>query len=166
MKQKVQLAIAIGVLLLRIESLSAAEFQPLGKAVGSALGATVGVQKSTVIVDGKPQAYFFTKDAAGKPQQLAFVQKRIYPPNCTHTWVVGVGAKSKKIEKIEVVEMSCSHAFPTKTESFLSQFMGKGPLEAKTLEGSVNTVAKATGTSNLAASAVVASIRAAVEIGK
>jgi hypothetical protein len=54
--------------------------------------------------------------------------------------------------------MSCPHAYPTREQSFLSQFIGKGPKDAPTLKKKVDTVAKATGSSDLTTDAVVRSI--------
>jgi hypothetical protein len=101
---------------------------------------------------------FYSKNAQGKAARLAFVEKGIYKPNCTHTWVVGVDPTTSKVTGIEVVEMSCPHAFPTREKSYLEQYVGKGPMEAKTLIKQIDTIAKATGSCNLTTDAIVRSI--------
>jgi hypothetical protein len=141
----------------------ATEFQPLGQAVAASLGTKSAFKKSFAF-EGKPLDVFYSKDAAGKANKYAFVQKGIYAPNCTHTWIVGVDAATGKVTGVEVVEMACPHAFPTKTESFLGQFKGKGPADAAKLSGDVTPIAKATGSSNLAVDAVRKSIVAATKL--
>ena len=109
-------------------------------------------------INGKSESAYYSKDAAGKPSQVVFVEKGLYPPNCTHTWVVALDAQSGNVKEVRPVEFSCPHALPTKTASFLDQFKGKGPADAAKLEAEVTTIAKATGTSVLAAKAVQHSI--------
>jgi hypothetical protein len=118
----------------------AAEFEPLGQAVATALGTKKAFKKSFAF-EGKPLDVFYSKDAGGKAAKYAFIQKRIYEPNCTHTWVVGVDAATGKVGEVRVVEMSCPHAYPTKTEGFLGQFKGMGPADAAKLTGSVAPIA-------------------------
>ena len=89
---------------------------------------------------------------------MAFIQKGIYEPNCTHTWAIGIDPKTGKVTQVRVIEMSCPHAFPTKADSFLDQFKGKGPADAATLDSSIATIAKATGSCKLATDAVKRSI--------
>lgn len=146
-------------LLVLMERAQAVEFEKLGAALTASLGTKQAFQKKL----GAETAYY-AKGADGKATKFAFVQKRTYPPNCTHTWVVGADAKTAKITGIRVVEMSCHHAHPTKASSFLDQFKGKGPADASTLKGKVNTIAKATGSSELAADAVKVSIETAAKL--
>jgi hypothetical protein len=141
----------------------AAEFQKLGKAVATALGSTKA-SKRTVSIGGKATDVFTLKSPSGAAERYAFVERGIYQPNCTHTWVVGVDAKTSKVSDIQVVEMSCPHAFPTKEASFLSQYKGKGPAELKTLSSSVMTVAKATGSAELTTKAVERAIQGSMQL--
>lgn len=152
-------------LCLFVESSSAVEFEKLGQAIAKSLGTTKAF-KSTVEVLGESATVYYSKDKRGAPQKVAVVQKGIYEPNCTHTWIVGVDAKTAKVDGIRVVEMSCPHAFPTKKSSFLSQFVGRGPASVKTLGGDVHTVAKATGSSELTTSAVKKAILATKKFTK
>lgn len=140
-----------------------AEFQKLGKAVSTVLGSTKAT-KRTITEGGATFDVFTFKDASGAASKYAFVQKGIYAPNCTHTWVVGVDAKKNTVSNIQVVEMSCPHAFPTKEESFLSQYTGKGPADVKKLSSSIQTVAKATGSADLTTKAVERSILGAMQL--
>jgi len=141
----------------------ATEFESLGQAVAASLGTKKAFKKSFAF-ENKPLDVFYSKDASGNPTKYAFVQKGIYEPNCTHTWVVGVDATTGKVNGVRVVEMSCPHAYPTKTESFLGQFVGKGPADAAKLKGEVTPIAKATGSANLAIDAVRKSIVAASKL--
>ncbi len=141
----------------------ATEFEPLGKSVAAALGTKAAFKKSFAF-EGKPLDVFYAKDGAGKATKLAFVQKAVWEPNCSHTWIVGVDMASGKVSEVRVVEMSCPHAFPTKTESFLGQYKGKGLTDAGKLKGDIAPVAKATGSANLATEAVRKSIVAASKL--
>lgn len=151
MKKK-RLVAALG-LTLALEQAQGAEFEKLGKAVQAILGTPKAVQKK-IPVNAKYTAHvIYSKSAAGKPDKLAFIEKGIYEPNCTHTWAIGLDSAGK-VTQIRVIEMSCPHAFPTKTESFLGQFTGKGPADVAKLDGEIQTVAKATGSSKLTTDAV------------
>ncbi len=143
-------------LLLSLDSAFGVEFEKLGTAVEKALG-TGKAFKTSVKFKGKATTVFYSKGANGKSDKFAVVQNGLYEPNCTHTWVVGLD-HSAQVQDIRVVEMSCSHAFPTKEESYLGQYKGKGPADAAKLKGQVHTVAKATGSSDLTTEAVVTSI--------
>jgi hypothetical protein len=135
-----------------LEQAHAVEIEPLGKALAAALGTTKVFSKK---IDGN--AVYYSKNAAGKADRYAMVEKNIYPPNCSHTWVVGLDSAGK-VTQIRVNEMGCPHAFPAKQASFLDQYKGKGPADAGKIKGSVNTIAKATGTCDLASDAVEHSI--------
>lgn len=137
----------------------AVEIEPLGKALTTILG-TPKVSKKVIKVAGKDVAVFLAKGADGKIKKAAFVEKGIYEPDCTHTWAVGIDADSSSVSEVRVVEMKCPHAFPTKASSFLEQFKGKGPADVEKLVEGVDVVAKATGSSKLAAEAVKRSIQA------
>lgn len=141
----------------------ATEFEPLGQAVAASLGTKKAFKKSFAF-EKKPLDVFYAKDAAGKATKFAFVQKGVYEPNCTHTWIVGVDAASGKVNGVRVVEMSCPHAYPTKTESFLGQFKGKSFADATKLKSDVTPIAKATGSANLAIEAVRKSLVAASKL--
>ncbi|MEW6055322.1 MAG: FMN-binding protein [Bdellovibrionota bacterium] len=139
-----------------LESAHAASFENLEAAVLKALKVKSkkdAVQKP-VKIDGKEEKIPYSKDKSGKPAYYAFIEKGLYPPNCTHTWVIGIDAKTSKVNDVRVVEMSCHHAFPTKEPTWLEQFMGKGPADVATLDDDIDTIAKATGSSKLATDAV------------
>jgi hypothetical protein len=136
-----------------IEQASAVEIEPMGKAVGTLLGTTKGVKQKKTKLDGRDIWVFY---AGGK---AAFIDKAVYPPDCTHTWAIGVDGEGK-ITEIRVIEMKCPHAFPCKTASFLDQYKGKGPADADKLEDDVDTVAKATYTANYTTDVARRSIKA------
>jgi hypothetical protein len=135
----------------------AAEFEPLGKALQSLLK-TTQVKKKTLRIQEKDSTAFYSLGADQKLERLAVVEKGIYEPNCTHTWAIGIDGKTGKIDGIRVIEMSCPHAYPTKEQSFLSQFLGKGPKDKATIQEKLDVVAKATGSSKLAGDAVIRSL--------
>jgi hypothetical protein len=155
MKQKVKVIGSVFLLLLYVENANSVEFEKMGTAISKVLGTTKAF-KTTV----KRETAYYSKGKDGKPLMYAFVEKGLYEPNCTHTWVIGVDAKTAQVKGVRVVEMSCPHAFPTNKPSFLEQFLGKGPADLKALKTSVHTIAKATATSNLATDAVARSIAA------
>ncbi|MBC7692341.1 MAG: FMN-binding protein [Methylotenera sp.] len=163
MKKMLTRSVLVILFLSQMESAHAAEFEPLGKAAAAALGTTKAFRK-TVNVDKRDVTLFYSKDASGQPEKYAFVEKGIYEPSCTHTWVVGVDAKTNKVSEVRVVEMSCPHAFPTKAASFLDQFKGKGPADVAKLSSQISTIAKATGSANLTTDAVKRSITAASQM--
>lgn len=162
--KKLKRSAAVVALFLYLDQAGAVEFEKMGSAVAKALKVKKAKQASTT-VGGKPITAYYAEGANGKATRFAVVQKGIYPPNCTHTWVVALNAAAK-VEDIRVVEMSCTHAYPTKEQSFLEQFKGKGPADAKSLKASVQTIAKATGSSELTADAVVSSIQAVGNLKK
>lgn len=108
------------------------------------------------------EVYF---DKASK-EKFAVVQKRIYDPNCTHTWVIGIEGKTGQVSGIRIVEYSCPHAKPATTASYLDQYKGKGPADVKTLKGDISTIAKATGTCDLTTDAVITAIESVEMIKK
>lgn len=158
MKQIAIKTFAVALILLHLEQSMAVEFEKLGSAVAAGLKTTKAFKANTN-VKGEDTTVFYSKDGAGKANRYAVVQKGIYKPNCTHTWVIALNTAAK-VEDIRVVEMSCTHAHPTKNASFLSQFKGKGPAAVRELASSITVVAKATGTSELTRDAVVKSIQA------
>jgi len=149
----------IGLLLFYLESW-AVEFEKLGTAISKVLGTTKAFQTNAKIKD-KELPVFYVKNDSGQVTRLAVVAKGIYDPNCSHTWVIALDAEKAKVRQIRVVEMSCPHAFPTNSASFLAQYKGKGPADIKKLKEQVHTIAKATGSSHLTTDAVISSIQAA-----
>jgi len=140
-------------LLSMIQSSSAVEFEKLGSAIIKVLGTKQAMQEKVKM--GKNEYdVFFTPDK----KRYAVIQNGTYPPNCTHTWVIALDKKAK-VKDIRVIEMSCPHAFPTKQASFLSQYKGKSKADLKSLDSSISTVAKATGSSKLTTDAVKRSIK-------
>lgn len=146
-----------------LEIAEATEFEKLGDSIAKALGTTKAFKSQTSV--GKESVnVFYAKDASGKASKFAVIQKGLYEPNCTHTWVIALNAASSQVESIRVVEMSCPHAFPTREASYLEQYKGKGPADVKNLKGEIHTVAKATGSSQLTTDAVVVAIKAAIQL--
>ncbi len=162
--KKLKRSAAIVALFVYAQHAGAVEFEKMGSAVAKALKVKKA-KKAATKVGGKDITAYYAEGADGKPTRFAVVQNGIYPPNCTHTWVVALDTNAK-VDDIRVVEMSCTHAYPTKEQSFLSQFKGKGPVDAKSLKSSVQTIAKATGSSELTADAVVSSIQAVGNLKK
>ncbi|MBI3294530.1 MAG: hypothetical protein HYZ71_07335 [Deltaproteobacteria bacterium] len=136
------------------------EIESLKSALKAALGHVKAATKKTVTEKDQTFDIYFDKAAL---KNYAVVQKRIYPPNCTHTWVIGIDALSKKVNEIRIVEYSCPHAKPATTASYFEQYKGKGPVDMSELKGSIQTVAKATATCDLTTDAVVMAVEA---IGK
>ncbi len=151
-------------LLLQLQTIQASEFEKQGSSLAKALGTKKVFQKS-VTVDGKKETVYYAKGEDGKATKMAVVQKGLYKPDCTHTWVIGMTADAK-VDQIRVVEMKCPHAFPTNKAFFLDQYKGKGSADIAKLKDGITTVAKATATSNLTTDAVVSSIKDAVEFNK
>jgi hypothetical protein len=151
-------------LVFTIERVQAAEFEALGKAVGATLGTTKAFKKSVKSVGGGQTDVFYAKGPSGEPTRYAFIEKGIYEPNCTHTWVIGIDAKTAKVSQIRVVEMSCPHAYPTKAGNFLDQFKGKGPADVAKLDSQIMPISKATGSCNLTTDAVKRSITTASKL--
>ena len=138
---------------LSVDRAQGAEIESMNKAVIAILGTPKATKRS--VNDGASDVdIFLAKDAAGKTKRLAFIEKGVYPPDCTHTWAIGVDGVSGRILQVRPIEMSCPHAFPTKSASFLDQFKNKGVADVKDLEEGVHVVAKATGTSQLTVQAV------------
>ena len=151
----------IFMLMIQIETASAVEIEKKGKALSTVLGSTK-VSQTKVNIDGKDIPVFYTKGSDGKAERLAFVQEGLYPPNCSHTWVVGV--EKGKVTQVRVVEMECPHAFPTKEVSFLSQFEGKAIKDGANLDKDIKNIAKATGSCKLAIDAVKRSLKGAEKL--
>ena len=152
--RKVANWLAVIVFLIQVHSAQAVQFEPKGKALVGILG-TTKVSTKKIAQGGKQFEVFFTKGANGAVgDTIAVVEPGLYPPNCTHTWAVGVDSKSGKVKAIKVIEMSCPHAFPCQKESYLEQYIGKGPADVAKLDSDISTIAKATGTSNLTTEAV------------
>jgi hypothetical protein len=132
----------------------ATEFEKLGDAIAGALGTTQAFSKSV-----KGETLYYSKNPQGAPSRVAVIEKGIYEPNCTHTWVIGVDLPKHTVSGIRVHEMSCPHAFPTRAAAFLDQFKGKGPQDLAKLHREIDTIAKATGSSKLTTDAVVRAIQ-------
>lgn len=161
-KTSIFLLVALTLELSRMSAF-ATEFEPLGQAVAASLGTKAAFKKSFAF-EGSKLDVFYSKGSGGTANKLAFVQNGTYEPNCTHTWIVGVDVDTGKVNGVRVVEMACPHAYPTKTESFLGQFKGKAFADATKLKKDITTVAKATGSANLAIDAVRRSLVAASKL--
>jgi len=136
----------------------AVQFEAAGTALSGILGTIKPFSKKLKNSAGKDVTVYYTKDAAGKPALAAVVENGLYPPNCTHTWAIGMDAKSAQVKSIRVIEMSCQHAFPTRAASYLDQYTGKGPADLKKLSDDVHVISKATGSSQLTTDAVKRSV--------
>jgi hypothetical protein len=148
-----------------LTSALAVEIEPAPKAI-SALLKTTKAFKKTVQVGGKPVSFFYSKAADGKMDKAVFVEHGLYEPSCTHTWAIGFSVATKKVIGIHPIEMSCPHAFPTKSEGYLDQYTGKGPADVSKLDSQINVVAKATGSCKLLTAAVKRSITAVAQADK
>ena len=151
--------VAASLLWISMESVQAVQLEPQNQAIIALLGTKSAVKKQFPSVDGKQAEMYYSKGAGGKPNAVVFIEHGVYEPNCTHTWAVGLNPASGAITHVHLIEASCPHAFPTKTSSFLDQYEGKGPADVGSLDGSVTTVAKATGTSKLCTEAVKRAIQ-------
>jgi len=150
------MAVSVPILILDQGVAHAVVFEKMGTAVKKALASkSSNVGRKVFRRKGKKYPVFFTS------KRLAVVETGMYPPNCTHTWVIGLDRKSSKVKSIRVVEMSCHHAFPCQKESFLDQYLGKGPAHTKKIKAATDTIAKATGSSLLTSDAVIRAIKAA-----
>ncbi|HTL12242.1 MAG TPA: hypothetical protein VL588_07130 [Bdellovibrionota bacterium] len=163
--------VSILALVLMLESgmAGAVELEKKGAALAAVLGTTKVFQYKTGIPAGAdpkgemvPAEYgvFYDKDASGKATKIAVAQTWIWEKQCRHGWVVGLDAKTSKVQTVHFTEMQCPHAEPVKG-SFNDQFVGKGPADVQTLVEKVDTVAKATGSAILAAKAVKVAIQQA-----
>ncbi|MGZ3688516.1 MAG: FAD:protein FMN transferase [Bdellovibrionota bacterium] len=141
----------------------AVEIEAKNKAIVALLGTPKAFRKS-VSVEGKETELFYSKNAQGKADHIAVIETGLYPPNCTHTWAVGINPASGAVTEVRVIEMGCPHAFPTRAGSFLDQFKGKGPADVAKLDSQIDMVAKATGSAKLATDAVKRSIIAVTKI--
>ena len=70
-----------------------AAFEKKGTAIEKALGTKKAFQKK-VKVEGKEVGVFFAKDGKGKVSRYAIVREALFPPSCTHTWVIGLDGES------------------------------------------------------------------------
>ena len=138
------------------------EIVPLKNALKATLGPVKAAAKKNMTQGGEKFEVYYDKNA---PKKFAVVQRRIYPPNCTHTWVIGLDS-SATVKDIRIVEYSCPHAKPATTPSYFEQYIGKGPADAGSLKGSISTVAKATGTCDLTTDAVIMSIKGVTDAKK
>jgi thiamine biosynthesis lipoprotein len=135
-----------------LEQAHAVELVPMGKALVGVLGTPKAFKKT---VDDA--TFFYSKDAKGGMDKVAFIEKNTWQKQCTHTWIVGMG-KDGKITQIVAQEQQCPHAKPAAAESFLEQYKGKGPADVGKLKDDVNTIAKATGSCELATEAAIHAI--------
>ncbi len=151
-------------LLLTLEKSFAVEFESLAQALAATLKEKKQVLKNSVTVRGRTVDYYMRKDVKPDKATIAFVQKEVYDPNCTHTWVIGVDSSRHRVTSIREVEMSCPHAFPTRQMSFKSQFLGKTRADIPKMKDSIDFIAKATGSSELLRDSIVRSIEGSAMI--
>lgn len=139
------------------------EIESLKSALKAALGPVKGASKKQVTHQNQTVDIYYEKKTKAR---FAVVQKRIYDPNCTHTWVIGIDGKTSTVTTIRMVEYSCPHAKPASKASFFEQYKGKGPADTKTLKASISTIAKATGTCDLTTDAVITAIESIDQLKK
>lgn len=136
----------------------ARQLMPLGNALMATLKSKSATPSSKP--DLKDKVYY-TIGADKKPERVSVVEKGLWGTNCTHTWVIGLDAKTAKVDDIKITELSCPHADPINTPKFLSQFKGKGPADSAKLKlgGGIDAAAKATGSSEMTIDAVKKAIK-------
>jgi hypothetical protein len=139
-----------------VESAHAADIERMGDALKALLHTGAGV-KAKAVPGSKDGAKLFYVKRGNKIAAAAFVERGIYPPDCTHTWAIGINPASGAVTGIRPIEMKCQHAFPTRAASFLDQFKGMGPRNLPKLQN-IETIAKATGSCLLTRDAVKRSI--------
>jgi thiamine biosynthesis lipoprotein len=135
----------------------AVEFEPMNKAIEKLLGTSKAFTKELKHKQ-KGVKFFYSKGSDGKAARLVFVENGLYPPNCTHTWAVGLDGKKGTVLGVRPIEMSCPHAFPTKEEGYINKYQGKTPADADKLREQVVYVAKATASCYLMSDAVKRSL--------
>jgi hypothetical protein len=124
--------------------------------MGKSIMAMIGTKDATKKTFPGTTA-IYDKKANGKPKVVAFVEKNTWQTTCAHTWIVGIGADGK-VTQVVAQEQQCPHAKPAAAASFLEQYKGKGPADTAKLKDNVTTIAKATGSCELATEAVVHAI--------
>lgn len=132
----------------------ARQIAPLLKTVADVLGTSKASKK---VLGATTVFYSKDKDKASK---IAVIAHATWGGRCTHEWVIGIDYPTNKVTKVAVTELSCPHADPINESGFLDQFKGKGPVEIKGVKriSQINTVAKATGSSDLTNEEVVKAI--------
>jgi thiamine biosynthesis lipoprotein len=131
-----------------LEQAHAVDLVPLGTALQTVLGTKSAFKKPL-----GETTVFYSKDKAGRADRVAFIEKNIWQKSCTHTWIVGIG-RDGRVTQVVAQEQQCPHAKPSAADSFLDQYKGKGPADVAKLKGDVSTIAKATGSCELATDAV------------
>lgn len=84
------LGLAVAMTLSTLGQANAVELQPLGKILISVLGTSKAFQKK--IGDA---IYYYSKDASGKIDRVAFIEKNTWQDSSIHTWIVGVGPNGR-----------------------------------------------------------------------
>ncbi len=135
----------------------AVEFEPMGKAIEKLLGTPKAFTKE-LKHSQKGVKFFYSKGSDGKAEKVVFIENGLYPPNCTHTWAVGLDGKKGTVLGVRPIEMSCPHAFPTKEEGYINKYKGKTPADAAKLRDQITYVAKATASCYLMSDAVKRSL--------
>lgn len=152
--------IVLVILIMAIDQGMCVEVESLKSAIKATLGPIKAAAKRSVTHNNQTFDVYFDKT---RPTQFAVVQSRVYPPNCTHTWVIGLNDKAV-VKNIRMVEYSCPHAKPATKKSYFQQYMGKGPADVMSLKSSIQTIAKATGSCDLTTDSVVTSIEAIAKV--
>jgi thiamine biosynthesis lipoprotein len=133
-----------------LEQAHAVDLVPMGKALMKYTGSPKAMSKK---VDGATAVY--AKDAQGKVKfPVAFIEKNVWNAQCDHTWIVAINPDGK-VAEVVAQNQQCPHAKPSAANSFLDRYKGKGPADVQKLKGEIDTIAKATGSCNLATDAVI-----------
>lgn len=159
LKSRARYAMSVFCILVILQrSAWAVVFEPVEQAIPAILQS-----KSVfpIVMQGKPRPdlkVFYSKDKKGV-QRFVVLEDRIYETGkCTHQWAIGIHPKTQAVTEIRVIEMKCQHAFPCEKKNYLKQYVGVGPKDLKTLKSKIQTIAKATGTSDLTTDAVISAV--------
>lgn len=161
-RNRARSALVLGLFWAQVQIASAAScgFQKQGPALIGMLGTPKVSVKKVAQDQGATSEVYYAKGPNGKASKVAVVEKGMWEPGCSHTWAIGIDPGTGKVTEIKQIEMSCPHAHEICVSWFQDQFIGKGVAEMSKLEGSVKTVAKATGSSKIEATAVRRAVNA------
>jgi len=159
MKQKLFTCIlSVSALSISLQDAFATQVESLKSALKSLLKTDKVFQKK-IDFEKEKSTVIYSKGSDGKADQVVVMGNGRYPPNCDHTWTIGLNAKDATVTEAKLIEYTCHHAEPTTQKSFMDQYKGKGPKDVATLASKITPVAKATGTSELATKAIVRAIK-------
>ena len=105
---------------------------------------------------GKFKKVYYQKDGS-KISKYAVASKYLYDGACHHEFMVSI-TPAFKIEKVIVYIIQCKEAYPIESDSFLSQFKGKGLKDKLIIGQDVQAVTRSTDSSRYAAAAARAAL--------